>query len=769
MARIPTILSGSSSFVGSGGALQQSPSLDFGQREGSSIASGLNAIGEGLVHGAKAVAGEQERQARVAEHQQKIITQTIEKRKDQDDALEIATTYSALRTDWNKRLIEYQQNPSEDQLSVAASEYDDYVSKMLEGSSNDTVLTDLKLKAAGFRLELIQNAFRIEAATRAKNFGASFDQMLSNAQDSIYSAKSVAELMAQKSFLNETVDSAVKTGRIKDPETVQGLKSRINSLSVGWAEMTLSTDPEGVIEALEGKGPYGNVLEGVPLHQRSVLQEKANNVIESQAKIDKLQLSESHKSAVAKALQSGNPGFFDGEMYEKAFGPTARKIAESDIDMAVRLHSTVEGVKGADSFTLAKIQEKAVPTADKGTDDFHRQKAMYDDVQRIVAQAQSDKLKDPYAYFSQNPAIKPYFDDGIRGNEGSAKMAQYLILEAQKADGTIPASQYRIMPKAEASDLISQISQAFDINGKIDSESFRRRLIQFEDQYRENMPIALNQLMNSKGEQVVSKMSPLLWHSDNPSLFRLVFDSIKKDDKEVMARFPTPKQAQGFLDDVRMDKNMAKYEMSMLASNNGAGSQFLSSGVRDALRSFSRDYVLNGGKINEASDLFFSPYTFGQKSGIYYARPRQYSDEIGKHFMSDDEVKHSNNFLDFYPSTLDPKTIDPVSILNETRYFTSQEIEKDVTDALRKNVFWSTTEDESGVYMFTKGSLLGAPRQVLLKDGTPLKISFKDTLKPLPMVPFGNNTISNPNLTTDSAMQRFLRSLEPMGQPGGLY
>jgi hypothetical protein len=273
--------------------------------------------------------------------------------------------------------------------------------------------------------------------------------------------------------------------------------------------------------------------------------------------------------------------------------------------------------------------------------------------------------------------------------------------------------------------------------------------------------VAVNQINETKGgDKVTSKMNPLLWHLRNPSTFRLIVDAIRKDPQEVNARFKSEKELKNFMADVRTDPGLMSYQSSVLGANNGAEAQRLVTGVNEAYTAFTKDWVLNGGRMKDAASVFFAPYTFGTVNGATYARPINYADASGKpHTMSEDQINLSNGYLEWFPKRLDPSTIDPATVVNTIGYFTSEQITQDVKNALSSNAFWSTTEDETGVYMFVKGSIFGAPKQVFYKNGKPVRVNFADTMVSVPKVPFGEKPQHYQEETGDSALDRVANML----------
>ena len=121
-----------------------------------------------------------------------------------------------------------------------------------------------------------------------------------------------------------------------------------------------------------------------------------------------------------------------------------------------------------------------------------------------------------------------------------------------------------------------------------------------------------------------------------------------------------------------------------------------------------------------------------------YARPMTYTDSSKHetHGVTEDMIKMSDKYLSLYPRTIDPSKIDASSLINSYKLFNEKEKASDIKDALKHNVFWSTTEDETGVYLFTRGSLLTAPKRVKGTDGKPIRVNFEDTYTPKDMPEF---------------------------------
>jgi hypothetical protein len=244
----------------------------------------------------------------------------------------------------------------------------------------------------------------------------------------------------------------------------------------------------------------------------------------------------------------------------------------------------------------------------------------------------------------------------------------------------------------------------------------------------------------------------------------LIVDAIRKEPSEEYKKFGTEKVVKNFLVDSSLDSNLVSYQSSVMSANNSAEASKIASGVHQVWTAFSRDYILNGGKMKDASSIFFGTYSFGQVNNVTFARPLIYKDDTGKqHKMSPEQQTHSDNFLTWFPKRLDADQIQPESLLNEVGAFKPEEIKKDIENSLNHNTFWSTTEDESGVYLYTKGSILGTSRQVFYKDGKPVKVKFSDTLVPIPEQPRGKSWERYPTKTTDTIWDRLAKSLLSSG------
>ena len=765
MPKVPIALAGESVLTGlnSPSFHGAEPDDGFAGRGGQAVGEGIADLGRGLYQYAQAQQGIKDMQDRQIEASAIVA----KRQKAQDESMEVAEKYSQLTTDWSKRMVDYQSSPSEDQLSVSTTEYDKYVKGMLEGASSPMVMRELKLKAAGYRLEFVDANFRLQSQIRAQKFGASLDKMMVNADDAIFTTKSIGELMRQKSIINTLIDDAVKNGRIRDPNTVENLKNKVDQLSVSWAEANMGINPQMVKDVIEGKNDTQEIMKGVSTHTKQILIDRANNTMEQLGKMDKLSLQQSLESDIVQRTQTGKGDSLNLDSYEKAFGKTARDIAQRQLELSTQLHSIVEQSKGADGETLDKLLVSSQPKADPKSSTFHDQQEFYEAVVKTVEKAKAFKAKDPFNYFMQQATVKSVLSSlpASQANDvEKAKLIQNIVLEAQKADSDLQTWEYAVMPKDEAKEFILKFNSSVAVGSKQDGGGFREELVQFNQRFGNYTSTALNQIARETGgKEIVSKVNPLLWHVDNPSIFRATLEAIRKDPETELKRFPTSKDRSSFFEDVSMDNNLSKYEMSIFSSNTGAEASKLVSGVRDTFTAFSRDYVLNGGKMKDASEAFFGNYSFGSMNGMPYARPRSYSDETGKQsFMSDKQIELSDKFLEVYPFKIDPSTIDPQTIVAQTKYFTSKQLTEDISDALRRNTFWSTTEDETGVYLYTKGSLIGAPRQVFRKDGTPVKLDFRDTMIPTATLGFGETPGRGEEIpmTDDTWVDHLMRGLQ---------
>lgn len=671
---------------------------------------------------------------RKAMHQDEVIARLSEEKMNQIESLQISSKVSQMRSDFYGKLQKMQDNPSENMLQDGTKDFEDYTKEMVGSGITPRVQSELAIHAQDFGITYKNELWRAQRVFQQQQFGATFDKMLTNANDSIYSAKSLDELHAQQDLLGRTVDDAVKSGRIRDPETIQSLHEKIPILGVSWAEANLTDNPKLVKDVAQGNGPYANVMNGVSPEQRTVLLNKATEVIKTQDDQQHVSLRTALESDKVQRIQTGEGKSLDMKAFSAAFGAEAADKAQRELDQATELHTYVEQAKGASTDSLRDMLTRAMPKADPTNPLYGEQLDQYQNVQKVVSQAVSDRKDDPFTYFSLNPSVKPYADKFLKDATPENQISlQHAVLAQMKSDKTFPESQYALMPKAQAEQFINQFNTLTAIGSdKKSVVGVTDLLNNFEKTYGDNIHIALNQLNNTQGGAKISPViNPLMWHLQNPSVFNLIVQAVRKDPKEAMERFGDEKTAKDFVASAKFDSNLLNYQSSIYSTSNTQQSQSLVKGVRETYSSFARDYVQNGGKLKDASSVFFGPYTWGNENGVSFARPRQYTDSTGStHSLSDQQVDTSNSFLHFYSSRLNPNDIAPESILNQTRYFTSEQLTKDTKDALDHTTFWSTTEDEKGVYLYAKGELAGAPRQVFKKDGSPVRVNFEDTLVP---------------------------------------
>ena len=735
-------------------------------RAGTILGAGLSRVSSNISSMADRQGREEERLKAIQLHQQNVINDLTERKIGQIESLEENKKYSQLRTDWNNRMMELSKQPSDNVLEQVNKEYDDYTSKLIEGASSQRVKDRLSLLSSEYKIGLTTEAFKLQSKQQLSKFGAAFDEMMINAESSVFNTRSLTELSVQQELMMKTVEDARSTGQIQDPQIIQNLKEKINLLPVAWAESMLSTNPELVKSVALGEGDYKGIMDGVPSRTRALLSSKAEESVRVKDNQEKLLLKEALESDKVQRIQTGEGESLDLNVYEQAYGKPARDAAERELNTATQLHGIVEMSKGASQEQLNNLLVMHKPVADPKSPLYAEQQDLYMATQKIVAQAKDDKKEDAFTYFSQHPSVQSQAQQLAEANTPeSRKMLQDLILSLQKSDVTMRPYEYRVMPQGDAEKFISNFNKLVEVGNKSDGAGVRDMLEQFGEEYGENTSIALQQLQQTKGgEQVTPKLNPLLWHVNNPTTFRLVVDAIRKEPSEQYKKFGTEKVIKNFLVDSSLDSNLVSYQASVVSANNSAEASKLAGGVHEVWTAFSRDYVLNGGKMKDASSIFFGNYSFGQVNNVTFARPLVYKDDTGKqHKMSEEQQTASDNFLTFFPKRLDADQIQSESILNEVGAFKPEEIKKDIENSLNNNTFWSTTEDESGVYLYTKGSILGTSRQVFYKDGTPVKVKFSDTLVPIPEQSRGKSFERYPSKTTDSIWDRLSSALLSSG------
>jgi hypothetical protein len=200
------------------------------------LGGGIRDLGAGVASLAGSLESLNRHNDAILERQANALKIKEEHQRTQDISLEVATKYSQLRTDWTDRMREYADNPTDNLIATAGKEFDDYFNTMLQGSSSPEVRDSLSLKGKEFKIGFIDDAYRLQTQYRAKTFAAGFDLLINNAENTIYKSKSVDELYQQKAIITGAVSDAVKTGRIKDPETIQALMDKANRLDVAWGE-----------------------------------------------------------------------------------------------------------------------------------------------------------------------------------------------------------------------------------------------------------------------------------------------------------------------------------------------------------------------------------------------------------------------------------------------------------------------------------------------------------------------------------------------------
>lgn len=723
MPKIPTIESNSS--VKTGSVLGNQSTVS-----GIDSSSGLNKLGAGIQDFGRAM-------ERIGNTQLALDARDAREKQ----STNVAKAYSKLRLDWVKQYNEHQKNPTEDLLTSVETQYDDYVNKVLDGFETPEEIEAFQLKADGYKVGLLEKSQVLQQNIRAANFGANLDLFISQAEDSIYESKSLEEAVSQEELLSEYVESAVANGRIRDPETVQKLQQRVQQLSYTWAVSVVDEQPEAVLAALKQE----SLMDGVSAERREALKRRAELAVKEQDEFDKNLIRKNFNNDKAQRRNTGTKGAFNYEEAEQAFGKTTADMMQHDLELSSKLYSVDVESQGAYTEDLLALRERARPV--EGSANYEADLEYFQEVEKIVGQRQQAKLDDPFSYFSQNSSIKTVLEAAASNpdNRELQMRAQEAVLEAQRKDPAIPPSKYAVMPKAAAKGFVDDFNTLIAVGSEVDGPGVRDQLASFYETFGENAQIAFRQLSNiSGGEKVVNKINPLLWHLNNPSSFNLILNAVRKPIDEQKKRF-TSDQLTNLNEDFVSDPNLLNYTASVFTADSSAQSFNVVNGVRESYHSFVLDYVANGGSIDEASQIFFSRYTFGEANGATYARPRVYQDEGGKtHVVDEKTAELSDEWLKnelinmsrilgnpgkkWNPSTnsyeqetldIDPATVLPV-VFEDT-------VNEDMADAIDSNGFWVTNEDETGVYLYVKGAYAGAPVQVRDTSGNPIEIPFYKT------------------------------------------
>jgi hypothetical protein len=696
----------------------------FGPSQGISFGAGLAALGRGVADAGAGVA-----------NYAVAIDRANRQQKEQQSVKEVNEKYSQLRLDWAKRQNEYDVNPQENQLELSVKEYDDYVGKMIEGASSPEVAQALKERADSYKVGLAERNHKLQFETRAMNFALGFDQMLTNAGDAIFTTKSQDELFAQQELLNTYIDEAVSTGRIQSKQTVEALRSRVKQLPVSWADTVMGQDPESVIAAVET-----DMFAGVKPETRQTIKEQAERVLKTRKEVDKQAIVQSFESDRAQLMITGVGSAFSYDAAKEAFGETKANQMKRELDSAASLYRVSNKLNAADGDTIRTIMEEAQPKSNPNSTTYAEESEYFQNVRKLAIEAQKEKEQDAFSFFAKDPMIASVLQEAAKNPDDlqAQRNVRELILARQKADNSLQPWQYSVMPSSEAKEFVTQFNTLLAVGNKEDGMGVRERLLQFNEQFKDHVDIALSQLNRVPGgDKVTPKINPLMWHLNNPSTFRLIVDAVRKDDQEVMKRFDKA-QKESFFDEISTDPNLVNYTESVLATNNSPEAQAQVQGVMESYRAFARDWKLNGGKLKDASSAFFNTfYTFGESNGITYSRPREYKDDAGKaHIMSDEQAKLSNEWLNIEIRDIvmrqrqgSPKVdLDYSTVVPESRFFTPEQLKEDVADALETNSFWAASQAEDGVYLYVKGNLPGTSVMVKDKSGKPIFVPFNKTV-----------------------------------------
>jgi len=655
--------------------------------------------------------------------------------KGQEDVREVNEKYSKLRLDWAKRQNEYDHNPSEDQLKVSIEEYDKYVEDLLRGSTNDEVRNALQERADSYKIGVAEKNHKLGYVKKSTNFAVGFDQMFVDANDAIFTTKSIEELFEQQDLLSTYVEQAVATGRVQSESTIAALNTKIGQLPVSWADSIMGIDPQAVIEAVAT-----DAFSEVPPNIRQGLIDKAKRVISAGEEFDKQAIQQSFESDRAQLLTTGVGNAFDYDIAKKAFGKTKADQMQRQLDDAESVYGITQKTIGADGAALGTIIKESKPKSDPSSTTYAEELAYHNAVKDIVIKTQERKIDDPFSFFAQEPSIAAAIEEAANSpdNPEVQRGLREMILSKQKSDKSLSPWNYAIMPKAEAADFIEEFNSLLAVGVEGDTQGVREQLLSFEDEFRNHTDIALSQLSRvNGGEKITGKLNPLMWHTNNPSVFRLALDSIRKNNDEVMKLFSAEERSD-LLIDVSSDSNLLQYSQSIVATNNSAEAFNQVKGVRETFQAFTRDWVLSGGAVDESSEAFFgSYYSFGETNGMSYSRPLQYKDAAGvDQVMSQEQVSLSDEWLDVEIQDIilnqekgTPKfDFDPATLIPQHELFTPAEVQEDISDALESNAFWGTTQDENGVYLYVKGSLPGTSVMVKTKSGEPVMIPFHQTV-----------------------------------------
>lgn len=702
------------------------------------LSKGLSDLAKGTLSAMNSIDEKKRYDHAKAEAQANAINAVKAKREREDRVFEASKLTSQIHKDWLYRVKDYEKAPSEDLLPQFEEEYKKYSTDLLKGIDDKTLHREMELQLLQLQNSTTQDVFRLETATRQANFAASFDQIVANGEDAIYAKKDIDTLAYQQSLIENTVEQALGSGRIRDEATAQKLLDRAGQLSVSWAYANMPSDPQMVLDMLDNKSvkqfspsagevvELPNVFKGITARQREVVRSAAKTSLRAKDTFDRASLVKAHNTNLENVIAFGketSDNYLD--QVEALNGPEARKALTIEIAHAYQKHTVKEEVKGATLEQIANSRNRNRPKEGASDEAFQT----YRTLQPIYQAAESEHQEDPFAHFMQHPSIQALLIDND-GDSLAPEVAEKVI-ELQKNDVTIAPFEVAVMSNAQADKFIDTFNQAVAVSQ--DSGSVFAALQGLHAAHPEHMNLASAQIARRGKSTTVGKLvNPLMWHFDNPTAFQLIVDAVRKDNAAEMQKLGKEKDIKSFKYNVQNDGQFLAYRQSIDAYDNSPDAANATSGVLEAFQAFARDQVVAGGSVAAASNIFFDRYKFTNFNGVPLTIPSRWTNpetgEAGTTHLTTDAQQYSfNRALEVFALETLENEADPRSVIPVTDFMDSSEISEDMAEQY-PNVYYVVGPDETELLMYVRGSMLGSARQLTNKEGTPITVPIADML-----------------------------------------
>jgi len=645
----------------------------------------------------------------------------LKKREDLSDMMWVEDHSSETRVKYLGHLKALGENPSDDIIAKLDTDYTEYVGKLLEDSPSDKATYALTRDLNSFRETLLGASLGIKARLNVQRNITSLNKIFTNASDIISKDPRAETLAEQQQNLITLVNASRGQGAI-DEKVHRSYIDSIHNLSAELAENLVGDDPRAAQGILDD-------AKHLSLPVRTRIQSKIDRALSTLGNLAVFRAKQDLENNKVSILKNGkeDPNW-DIADYADIMTPAAVEEAEGEIQTNKDLYAAQESMRAQSPNEMNTILAEFV-----GDDRLsYMRDAM---IPRLTTfRNNQEKLlnTDPYAYTMQSPvmgSLAKQFDSISEDNEALRLATMQKMIE----------TSYLIQKHLGINDGVRApipLDRAEEIAGFLngaDPNDIGPKLREVMTLYGDYYPDVFRTLVGLPKSQRIDTSIHITALHPNAIWIKEFNDAMRVDESEY--NFSNDNNNL-FEDTAVTHSDIDNFMRASVAADSSEDRTSYAFGFQSSIIKYAKSLYFRGKvnspvkAINLATDrIINSKYSFDEINGQVYAIRRDLRSTDGTPVdLDDSDFNKINAFLEqkIKSGSLGLQ-LDDLDLSNFYSTFTMGDEAKlrEVSNALRRNTFWVTTEDDQSARLYLKGRD-DTSDPVRYKDQTLVEFNFSE-------------------------------------------